>query len=148
MNLITRKVDPTNTQDVRDFNALMAQLSNAAENVKLLRENIEKMNSRDDAYLMVVEDKDNGMLVGSVLGIVIDDFCGDCTPFMVVENAVTHSFYRRKGVGKKMFDDLEDWAREKGARYSFLSSQLYRTEAHQFYPSIGYAETKGFRKNL
>ena len=148
MKLITRKVDPDSANDLRGFNALMSQLSNPAEDEELLKSVIRRLNAREDAWLLVAEDKESGVLAGSLLGILTEDLCGDCTPFLMVENVVTLEEYRRQGVGRKMFEDLEAWAREKGARYSFLCSQMHRTEAHAFYPSVGYNEIKGYRKKL
>ena len=67
---------------------------------------------------------------------------------MIVENVVTHHAYRQMGVGRRMFDAIESWGKEKNVNYVILCSNLRRVEAHKFYHSIGYDEVKGFKKYL
>ena len=148
MNLIFRKIDETNAKDIDQFNELMDDLTEHAKNRTLLIDNIRKMNNREDAYLMVAEDTDAGKLCGSVLAIVFDDFCDDCKPLMLIENVVTHHDYQHKGVGKRMFEEMEAWGSAHNVNYASLCSSLSREGAHKFYHAIGYKEVKGFKKFL
>lgn len=64
---------------------------------------------------------------------------------------VVNSNYRRKGVGKKLIQEAESWARKQGAISIGLNSgnRPERKDAHQFYLSMGYeAKSIGFGKRL
>ena len=148
MRLIFRKVDENSESDIVRFCELMDQLSQRAQDAQLLKKRIADMNARDDAVLLVAEDADRGVLCGSLLAVACGDFCGSCAPFMLIENVVTHSDYRRQGVGRRLFEEIERWGRERNVRYGILCSANTRSAAHEFYPAIGYEEIKGFKKYL
>ncbi len=146
MDYIFRKVDETNQTDIEQFCELMNDLSKQANDKELLIKNIKKINKRDDAYLIVVEDVKNSKICASVLLILFDDFCDMCRPVMVIENVVTHHDYQRKGIARLMFDKIDEIAKEHNVNYTMLCSSLNRTGAHKFYDSIEYTETKGYKK--
>ena len=148
MELIFRKIDENDPLDLSAFCQLMDQLSQRADSLELLKRNIAAVNKRDNSYLMAAQDAESGRLCGSLLGIVCEDFCGPCTPFMLIENVVTHRDYRRQGVGRRMFEEIERWGRERDVRYAILCSSNSRSDAHEFYPSIGYENIKGYKKYL
>ena len=57
--------------------------------------------------------------------------------------------YQGKGVGRKMFQEIERWAKEEwDCHYEILASGLNRTGAHKFYHALGFEEVKGFKKYL
>ena len=67
------------------------------------------------------------------------------TRLVVSENA------RRQGIGRALVTRAEDWASEHGYTEVRLRSGLHRTEAHEFYKSIGYELAKTshiFRKTI
>lgn len=148
MNLIFRKLDENSQNDIAQFNELMADLLAPAQDISLLRENIRKANSYENYYLMAVEDADNHKLCATMLAVAIDDFCGTCAPIMLVENVVTHHDYQQKGVGRRMFEEMEAWGRSKGVNYALLCSDMERKGAHEFYRAIGCKEVKGFKRYL
>lgn len=148
MNLIFRKLDETNAEDIRQFNELMDDLTAHAEDEALLKEKIRKTNANENIFLMVAEDTDTNRLCGSILAIVHDDYCEACRPFMLIENVVTHHDYRQMGVGRLMFERMESWGKEWNVSYVILCSGLNREGAHKFYHSVGYEEIKGFKKYL
>ena len=91
--------------------------------------------------------KENDKIVGTVLGIVCHSIPLIGMPFMVVEDVVVKSEYRKKGIGKKLFDEIDRIALENNCGYSFLVSGERRKVAHIFYDKQGYNEpVKGFRK--
>ncbi|MDQ0862282.1 GNAT family N-acetyltransferase [Bacillus sp. V2I10] len=64
---------------------------------------------------------------------------------------VVDSNYRRKGIGEKLIQQAENWAREQGAISIGLNSgnREERKGAHQFYLNMGYKDKSiGFSKNL
>jgi N-acetylglutamate synthase-like GNAT family acetyltransferase len=71
--------------------------------------------------------------VAEVAGLVVDATC------------------RGTGVGKRLMEAAEHWAREKGLSAVFLRSNVIREPAHKFYEKLGYARIKtqhAFRKIL
>ncbi|MCI8342344.1 MAG: GNAT family N-acetyltransferase [Firmicutes bacterium] len=148
MEFIFRKIDETNPNDIEQFNELMNDLSTHAKDKELLSKKIREFNSRDDAYLMVVEDTENSKICASLIAVTFGDFCDLCRPVMIVENVVTHHSYQRRGIGKMMFEEIEKWGRKHDVSYIMLCSSMHRKQAHIFYNSIGYSEVKGYKKYL
>ena len=57
--------------------------------------------------------------------------------------------YRRQGIGKRLMEQVEQFAVEQGAPYVGLASGINRVEAHAFYGNSGYKKTSfWFRKSL
>ncbi|MCM3412696.1 GNAT family N-acetyltransferase [Metabacillus litoralis] len=59
--------------------------------------------------------------------------------------------HRRKGIGKKLIQEAENWAKEQGAIAIGLNSgnREERKNAHQFYLNMGYKDKSiGFSKSL
>jgi GNAT superfamily N-acetyltransferase len=56
---------------------------------------------------------------------------------------------RRGGVGRKLVEAAEEWARERGADVMIVHSGRQRTGAHAFYERVGYEATGvRFKKKL
>lgn len=148
MNLAFRKLDETNPQDVEQFNHLMGELLEQADSTEVLKGKIRKANALDNQFLLAVEDTDYSKICGSLLAVTFDDFCGDCSSIMVIENVIIHHEYQGKGIGRKMFEVIEEWGKTQNVNYTILCSSLEREGAHKFYHAIGYEEVKGFKKFL
>lgn len=52
------------------------------------------------------------------------------------------SEYRRQGIGRKLLDVAEDWAKEREIAVMRLNSGAARKAAHHFYQSAGYHDVK------
>jgi GNAT superfamily N-acetyltransferase len=64
---------------------------------------------------------------------------------------VVEESYRGRGIGAKLLEEVERWARQKGALNVSLRSNIIRHDAHKFYAARGYERTKtqhAFRKAL
>lgn len=109
---------------------------------------VEQINRDPQKYLMVAEDAETGTLCGSLLGVVFEDICGDCRPILLIENVAVLESYQGKGVGKRMFEQIEAWGRKMDCHYEILVSGMNRTGAHKFYDALGFSEVKGFKKYL
>lgn len=71
--------------------------------------------------------------------------------FAEIGGLVVDTRARRQGIGRALMSQAESWAQAHGYLDVRLRSGLHRTEAHQFYQSIGYTLTKTshmFRKVL
>lgn len=89
-------------------------------------------------------------IVGSVLGVACHELFGNCQPFMVVEDVVVHSDYRRMGIATQLMIELENSARELNCSMIIFVSSAHRSGAHKLYESLGYGidEVNGYRKRL
>ncbi len=94
-------------------------------------------------YLLLAAKKD-GELLGSMLGIC----CQSLTmPFLVVEDVIVKDGVREKGIGRKLMEALDEFAKSRNCAYAILVSSAFRTGAHQFYEKVGYTDSVvGFRK--
>lgn len=134
--------------DIEKLNPLLAQLSDSLADPALMAEKMEKIDRNPDAMLLVAENTENGDLCGSLFGLTFEDICGACKPILLIENVVTDERYRKKGIGRGMFEFIENWGRERECHYCILVSGMTRLGAHKFYDAIGYSEVKGFKKYL
>jgi GNAT superfamily N-acetyltransferase len=63
-------------------------------------------------------------------------------PSVEIEGLVVDATARRTGVGRALIAHAEGWARERGFRVLRLRSNVLRTEAHAFYPALGFTVAK------
>ena len=132
--------------DLNGLDRVMMVISDGpGDRVKMTRL-MEKLDADPDKYLLVAEDRNTGEIVGSLLGVVFEDICGDCRPILLVENVAVLEQYQGRGIGRAMFEEIERWGREKDCHYEILVSGMKRTGAHKFYAALGFDEVKGFKK--
>jgi len=62
--------------------------------------------------------------------------------FMEIEGLVVDASARRQGVGRALIAEVERWSLERGVTTIRVRSNVLRKEAHDFYPSVGYARLK------
>jgi predicted N-acetyltransferase YhbS len=55
---------------------------------------------------------------------------------------VVSSSARRSGIGRRLIDEAERWAKHVGAEAVSVRSNTKRIEAHTFYPALGYKKIK------
>jgi GNAT superfamily N-acetyltransferase len=55
---------------------------------------------------------------------------------------VVDQAYRRRGIGRRLMAEAEEWARARGCTEVKLRSNIEREAAHLFYQGIGYSHTK------
>jgi GNAT superfamily N-acetyltransferase len=66
-----------------------------------------------------------------------------CGKYMELDNVVVAEDYRRKGVGKILFEHMEKWAKEEKCTMLALDSYTTNFKAHRFFYGQGYGP-KGF----
>jgi predicted N-acetyltransferase YhbS len=97
--------------------------------------------------LLVAEE--NGFIVGTTVLLIVPNLSHNALPWAIIENVIVNEKYRRRGIGKLMMDYCRNRAKEAGCYKVQLLSNKKRTEAHEFYKSIGYqASAEGFRLYL
>lgn len=141
-------VEEVSNDDLEDLASLLEELVEEKTNFEKMVDNYKWMKENPDYILLGAKYKDE--LVGTLMGIVCRDLVAECEPFMVIENVVVKSGLRGKKVGRKLMEEIERIARERGCSYTMLVSSGYRKEAHKFYESVGYAidAVEGFKKFL
>ena len=121
---------------------------NEESNIQEMENKFKKLKNNDDyIFLCIVE---NEKLYGSVMGIVCNQLYGNCDPFLLVENMIIDINYRRKGIGKKLFTELERLAKNKNCTQILLVTESNRDDACRFYESLGFdpIKNKGYKKNI
>jgi GNAT superfamily N-acetyltransferase len=105
--------------------------------------------SSNSNYHTLVADYD-GKVVG-MAGLCTNPFYEFDGSYVRIVAFVVDANYRKKGIGKKLIQEAESWARKQGAISIGLNSgnREERKEAHQFYLNMGYKDKSiGFTKNL
>jgi GNAT superfamily N-acetyltransferase len=70
---------------------------------------------------------------------------------VVIGGLVVDRGHRKRGIGRRLMERAEAWARERGCAVVRLWSTTARTAAHRFYEGLGYANVKtqyAFAKSL
>lgn len=105
------------------------------------------LGSADD-YVLVAEDSSGelfGWIHGSLSQLLESDYRVEIGGLVVDER------YRRIGLGRRLVESVESWARECGAAELSVRCREERTEAHAFYESLSFRQTKTqrvFRKRV
>ncbi|OAB43766.1 GNAT family N-acetyltransferase [Paenibacillus glacialis] len=141
-------IDPIEHEDLAELGLLYEELIGSPSDVKKMQELF--ANLKDNVNYRITGIKVDGVLAGSVMGIICQDLVGDCRPFMVIENVVISLKFRGLGLGKKIMNEMENIAKRAECYYIIFVSSSYRKDAHRFYESLGYKldEVQGFRKMI
>lgn len=96
---------------------------------------------RDDArhVVLVAADGDNNP-VGWIHGRVVDQV--ESNPFVEIAGMVVAEEHRSIGIGARLLNKVEDWARSTGVARIRVRSNVKRKRAHAFYVQAGYEQTK------
>ena len=136
-------------RDLDGLDQVMLVISDRAGDRAKVKELLKKIDGDPQKYLLVAEDAATGQICGSLLGVVFEDICDSCRPILLVENVAVLESCQGKGVGRKMFEEIERWGKKVwNCHYEILVSGLNRTGAHKFYAALGFEEAKGFKKYL
>ena len=133
-------------EDSESITELSNQLGYATVNTDM-QSRLEKILEHGENCVYVASE--NGQVVGWIHGFysmrVESDFFVEIGGLVVSEN------FRKKGIGKKLVDELIEWARLKNCEKIRVRCNVIRTESHRFYEKIGFElnkEQKVFNKRL
>ncbi len=91
----------------------------------------------------------DGNVVGTLDLLIVPNLTHRGAPWAVVENVVVDESSRRFGVGGALIDEAVKRCTDAGCYKIQLLSNKRRTEAHEFYRSVGFeAVAEGFRRYL
>jgi len=124
--------------DIQPLALLMKQLGYPVE-LSEMHKNILKYSSLKNQKAWVAEVK--GEVVGCIAVSITNYFHRDAS-FLRIITMVVDEKKRRMGIGKKLMQIAEDYAKEKGCSHVELTSGAHRETlgSHRFYESLGYTE--------
>jgi Acetyltransferases len=134
--------------DMESLSKLYYQFWNEDSDVIKMKNKFSDLQN-NDAYIFLCAVEGN-LLVGSVMGVVCEELYGNCRPFLVVENMIVDSNYRKRGIGKMLLEELEKQAKIKECSQIILVTDTEREAACRLYESMGFHPTfnKGYKKKL
>jgi ribosomal protein S18 acetylase RimI-like enzyme len=139
-------VRPMRREDAAVVADLTTQLGYPSTEEEIIRR-YDLIKERADARLFVAQQ------AGSVVGwIHVQTTCSlDFDPRAEIWGLVVAESTRGTGVGRRLVEAAEEWARSRSLGVIALRSNQLRTGAQGFYQHLGYTITKtqnAFRKNL
>lgn len=126
--------------DLPDLARLYGQFRGEQSSLEDMRSTFGKLEEDPDYTLLGV--REGGRLVGSVMGVICRELYGSCRPFMVVEDVIVDRAHRRRGVGSKLMQAVEQEALRHDCSYIMLVTDASRTDALGFYEHLGYHPEK------
>ena len=83
----------------------------------------------------------NGKIVGYTTMIIINNLFDD-KELATLWYVCTHPDYRKMGVGRKIFEEVENIAKQENLSLIYFTSRFGNLNAHAFYNKLGYDDTK------
>jgi GNAT superfamily N-acetyltransferase len=99
----------------------------------------QSIQNNPDLHYLVAEI--NGQLVSSAALAIIPNLTRGACPYALIENVVTHTDFRRQGLGTAVLNKATEIARQRNCYKIMLLTGSNRPETLRFY------ETTGFVKN-
>jgi GNAT superfamily N-acetyltransferase len=111
-----------------------------------LAKRISRIEAQSDHATFIAEQ--DGRIIAWV-GVVVAPTYEHDAPVCRITGLAVADAARRSGIGRRLMERAESWARENGAGRISLTSHLRRSDAHAFYRAIGYEENgRRFTKAL
>jgi len=92
----------------------------------------------DDNYHIIVAEED-GIIVSSCTCIIVPNLTRNVAPYALVENVVTHSDYRGKGLATSCLMYAKEIAEGKGCYKIMLITGSSNPKTHDFYRKAGFS---------
>ena len=89
-------------------------------------------------YLELIVAEDGGVLLGSCYINVIPNITRGGRPYAVIENVVTDSAHRNRGIGKSLLDHAVELAWAQNCYKVMLMSGRTEVAVHAFYKKCGF----------
>ena len=105
----------------------------------LVRIILEYMNTDGSA---VFAEKRDGSFIGAALCCLRHDYVEGCetSPVCYLEGVSVKEAFRNQGVAKRLVEECEQWAREKGCREFASDCELENTASLNFHLKTGFQE--------
>ncbi len=136
-----------NDIDLQQLSELYYQFWGDESDTDKMKEQLQLIKAENNHIILVCEE--DGIIIGSVMGIVCRELYGDCHPFLVVENMIVDKEHRNQGVGTMLLKTLEIEAKTRNCTQMILVTEKERLDACAFYESLGFSKnTTGYKKKL
>lgn len=132
--MFTREMD---VKDIEQVASLCEQFGYPAK-VEEVTERFNRIRKSREHAVFVTEDE--SAVIGWVHVHGIQSLSS--APYAEVRGIVVDQQRRRQGVGQFLMTQAEQWALENNYQVVRLRSGTERPESHQFYPRLGYTQTK------
>jgi len=127
-------VRTANLQDVAAIARLSDELGYPCD-VSIIEARVRKVTARKDHLLLVAQD-DRGEVCGWLHAFGADFI--EAGFRVEIAGLVVARAAQRSGMGSRLVGVAEQWAREIGAEFMSVRSNINRTESHAFYLKLGY----------
>ena len=99
-------------EDLEGLNRLYLQLSGNDHGLSSRYKDIFAQMKSDSAYHLLVAVNEDNNVVGSVLGIICKSLAAHYESFLVIEDVIVDDTLRRAGIGRALFEKIEQIASE------------------------------------
>ena len=123
--------------DAEAIGKLTSQLGYEVD-VSIVAARLSRILLRSDQQFTVAEC--DGQL-GGWMHAVISEYI-ESGRFVAVGGLVVDRDHRMSGIGRRLMEHVEGWAKEQGCLIVRLSSSSTRPNAHRFYETLGYTKIK------
>ncbi|PYI92044.1 MAG: N-acetyltransferase [Verrucomicrobia bacterium] len=142
-DFIVRRARSTDAADVAELSGILGY----PVDHETMQRRLERFGGREEHVVFVAEI--SGKIVGWIHGVehefLVAGRIGEICGLVVAEGE------RTSGVGRRLVEALEQWARGRGLDQVSVRSNVVRTESHPFYEKVGYVRLKTqhtYRKRL
>ncbi len=126
-------IRPATPADAAAILALNAAFDDVRATVEHIAEHIAQRSQFETAYVATI----HAEVVGLACLRLLPNLC-DPIPSAELTGLIVHPKARRLGVGRALVRQIEQAAREQGARMLFLMTAWQNGQAHAFYHAVGY----------
>ncbi len=123
------------------------------DNDSLVKTDLIKMHNvyreiKDNEFYKMIVAKLNKKIVGFAYVNLHKDIFEKCKPYMTIWSIRVKNDYRRQGIGTKLFNYIEELAKDKKCSFMCLIAENDNIGANEFYKAIGYNKENGYVKIL
>jgi GNAT superfamily N-acetyltransferase len=137
MNAPAISYRPARLSDAEAVAALAQQLGYDADSAAVAAR-LARLLPRSDQEFHVAEH--DGRAVGWIHMLLMEFV--EAEAFVMIGGLVVDRGYRKQGIGRRLLERAEQWAVTNECSVVRLSTNVKRTEAHQFYQRVGYVNLK------
>jgi len=132
------KIRPAITEDVEAIAILSHQLGYAVSTIAL-EQRLHQILSDSNHIIYVAAGLDNRAIAwihAYACHSLLTDFHAEIGGLVVAQSD------RGAGIGRKLLDRVENWAKTRGCQSLLVRSNIVRPAAHRFYQKCGYSQVK------